>query len=80
MRRYYAELLDITDQNDIILYGYAFSDRNILSAKIHATQVCREMKIVPLPSVWRISKEKYNEMIEKYYLPRPIRINGDAPE
>jgi len=69
MNKYYAELLDITDENNIILYGYAFTGRNIREAKLHALDVSRQMEVVPLPSVWRVDKERYSWMIEKYAMP-----------
>ena len=69
MNRYYAELLDVTKENDIILYGYAFTGRDIREAKLHAIDVSRKMGAVPLPSVWRVDKERYSWMIEKYKMP-----------
>lgn len=69
MNKYYAELLDVTKENDIILYGYAFTGKDIREAKLHATDVSRQMGAVPLPSVWRVDKERFSWMIEKYATP-----------
>jgi hypothetical protein len=40
MNSYWAILLDVTDDNDIIRYGYTFRDRNMREAKLHAVDVC----------------------------------------
>ena len=62
MNSYWAILLDVTDDNDIITYGYTFRDKNMREAKLHAVDVCRRLGIVPLPSVWRISHAKHVEL------------------
>lgn len=72
MNRYYAELLDVTDDNEIIRYGYAFMAKNIFDAKMHALQVSRQMKVVPLSTVWRVNKEQYAWMVKGYALPTMI--------
>lgn len=69
MNKYYAELLDVTKENDIIRYGYAFMGEDIREAKLHALEVSRQMEVVPLPSVWRVDKERFSWMIEKYATP-----------
>lgn len=72
LNSYYAELLDITADNDIILYGYTFKDKNIREARLHARDVSRQMQVVPLPTVWRISHEDYVKLSDKYTLPSMI--------
>ena len=72
MNSYWAILLDVTDDNDIITYGYTFRDRNMREAKLHAVEVCRRLGIVPLPDVWRISHAKHVELGEKFTLPTMI--------
>lgn len=68
MNSYWAILIDITGDNDIITYGYTFRDRNMREAKLHAVEVCREIGCVPIPDVWRISHAKHVEL-SKYTLP-----------
>lgn len=80
LNSYYAELIDVTNVNEVIVYGYTFRDKNMREAKLHATEVARQIDAVPLPAVWRISLEKHQLLLDKYALPRVIRINGDAPE
>ena len=72
MNRYYAELMDITDSNEIVLYAYAFTAKGMFDAKMHALQVCRQMGIVPLPTVWRVNKEQYSWMGARYSVPTKI--------
>ena len=69
MNKYYAELLDVTEGNDIILYGYAFTGKDIREAKLHAIDVSRKMGAVPLPSVWRVDKATYSWMAQRYATP-----------
>lgn len=69
MNSYYALMLDVTDDNSLIRYGYTFKDKNMREAKLHAIDVCREMKIVPSPTVWRISHEAHVRLLDKYALP-----------
>ena len=78
MNSYWAILLDVTDDNDIITYGYTFRDRNMREAKLHAVDVCRRLGIVPLPDVWRISHAKHVELA-KYTLPTmmPTSMEGE---
>lgn len=71
MNSYYAEIIDI-DGNDIIRYGYTFRDKNMREAKLHATEVCRQMEAVPLPAVWRISFKDHQRLAERYTLPTMI--------
>lgn len=71
LNSYYAEIMDING-NEIIRYGYAFRDRNMREAKLHAVEVCRQMEAVPLPSVWRISFKDYQRLAERYTLPTMI--------
>ena len=72
LNSYYAEIMDIQSDNEIVRYGYTFRDRNMREAKLHAVDVCRQMEAVPLPSVWRISFADYQRLAEKYTLPTPI--------
>ena len=69
MNRYYAELLDITGSNEIVRYGYAFMAKNMFDARMHAMQVCRQMQLVPLPTVWRVNKDQYSWMRLRYSVP-----------
>lgn len=71
LNNYYAELLDVVG-NDIFLYGYVFKDKSIRDARLHALEVSREMGIVPLPTVYRISRELHDKMCDKYALPTPM--------
>ena len=80
LNSYYAELLDVTDGNDLIVYGYTFRDKNMREAKIHALHVCRQMEIVPLPTVWRISLERHQRLAQDYAIPKLIRLNGESPD
>lgn len=70
LNSYYALLLDSTKENRLIRYGYTFKDKNMREAKLHALDVCRQMEIVPLPIVWRISHEEHVRLLDKYALPR----------
>lgn len=72
MNSYYAEIMDITEDNGVLRYGYTFRDKNIREAKLHAVEVCREMNAVPLPSVWRISFKDYQRLADKYTIPTMI--------
>lgn len=74
MNRYYAELLDTPNGGGIILYGYAFMAKSMFDAKMHAIQISRQMDLVPLPSVWRVNKEQYAWMIERYGVPAVIEM------
>lgn len=74
LNSYWAILLDVTDANEIITYGYTFRDKNMREAKLHAVEVCRQMGIVPLPDVWRISHAKHVELGERFTLPTPMRV------
>lgn len=78
LNSYYAELLDVTDGNDIIVYGYTFRDKNMREAKLHAVEVSRQMQILPLPSVWRISLEQHQRLAKDYAIPKMIRFNNDC--
>lgn len=78
LNSYYAELIDVTNANEVIVYGYTFRDKNMREAKLHAVDVARQIDAVPLASVWRISLEKHQTLLEKYAIPRAIRINGEG--
>ena len=71
LNSYYAELLDVTDDNRIIRYGYTFKDKNMREAKLHATNISLQMGVVPLPTVWRISHANHVKLLEHYALPSP---------
>jgi hypothetical protein len=79
MNSYWAILLDVTDDNDIITYGYTFRDRNMREAKLHAVDVCRRLGIIPLPDVWRISHAEHVRL-EKYNLPTPMPYSMNEEE
>ena len=76
MNSYWAILLDVTDDNDIITYGYTFRDKNMREAKLHAVDVCRRLGIVPLPDVWRISRAEHVRL-EQYSLPTPMPYSAN---
>jgi hypothetical protein len=79
MNSYWAILLDVTDDNDIITYGYTFRGKNMREAKLHAVDVCRRLGIVPLPDVWRISHAKHVELA-KYTLPTMMQTSTEDEE
>lgn len=72
VKYYWAVMLDVTDKNDLVTYGYAFRANNMREAKLHAISECKELGVIPLPSVWRVSLEKYNWMKDKYCVPKPL--------
>ena len=74
MNSYWAILIDVTDDNDIITYGYTFRDKNMREAKLHAVDVCRRLGIIPLPDVWRISHAKHVEL-SNYTLPTMLSFS-----
>lgn len=79
LNSYYAEILDVTEADEVVLYGYTFRDKNIREAKLHAAEVARQINAVPLASVWRISREHHWKLADwGYTLPRPVRINGEG--
>ena len=79
MNSYWAILIDITDDNDLITYGYTFRDKNIREARLHATDVSRQIGCVPLPDVWRISHADHVKL-GKYTLPTMIPPDTDYKE
>ena len=79
MNSYWAMLLDVTKDNDIIAYGYTFRDKNMREAKLHAVDVCRQMGCVPLPDVWRISHAKHVEL-ERYTLPTMMSFSRNIED
>jgi hypothetical protein len=79
MNSYWALLIDVTDDNDIITYGYTFRDKNMREAKLHALQVCRLIGCVPLPDIWRISHAKHVEL-SKYTVPTMMSFSRNAEE
>ena len=73
MNSYYAELRDITKDNDLILYGYTFREENMAKATIHCRDVAREMGVVPIPvRIKRISLDKHRLLAAKHPLPTLI--------
>ena len=69
---YWAEILDVDDSDEVIVYGYTFQDKNICDAYLHATEVSRNTGLVPLPSVWRISLKKHQQFLGRYAIPTQI--------
>ena len=74
MNSYWAIMIDVTGDNDVITYGYTFRDKNMREAKLHALEVCREIGCIALPDIWRISHAKHVELGEKFTLPTPMRV------
>lgn len=74
LNSYYAEIMDVTDSNELFMYGYTFRAANMREAKLHALEVSREMKAVPLPFVARISHALHVKLSEKYTLPTMLRM------
>ena len=72
MNSYWAIMIDVTGDNDVITYGYTFRDKNMREAKLHALEVCREIGCIALPDIWRISHAKHVELGEKFTLPTMI--------
>ena len=79
MNSYWAILIDVTDTNEIITYGYTFRDKNMREAKLHAVEVCRQIGCVPLPDVWRISHAKHVEL-SNYTLPTMMSFSRNDEE
>lgn len=69
LKYYYATMLDVSPDNRIKTYGYAFKDNNIREARLHAEKTARVMNIVPLAIVWRINRDMYNKLVVNYELP-----------
>lgn len=69
LKYYYAELLDVSSDNRFKTYGYVFKDNNIQEARLHAVETARTMSIVPLATVWRISREDYDRLVIRFELP-----------
>jgi hypothetical protein len=69
MNSYYALMLDVTDDNRLIRYGYTFKEKDIFHARLHAREVAIETGMMPLPEVWRISHDQYVRLLEKYTVP-----------
>lgn len=74
LNSYFAEIMDITDRNEIIVYGYTFRAKNMREANLHALEVSREMQAVPLPFVARINHGLHISLLEKYMLPTVMRM------